>query len=153
MTEDFLYYIYAILHDPNYRKRYGEFLKIDFPRIPLYEYEFFEKYKKIGKELAELHLMKNIKPNPRIIVGKDRKIEFVRYKNGKAYITDNTYFEIPQEVWEYKIGGYNVLEKYLKYRKGRELTLDEIEHISRMVEIIKRTLKLTEVLEKISPLK
>ncbi len=56
--EDFLYYAYAVLHDPKYRERYAEFLKIDFPRIPLYDKETFDKYKQIGKELVELHLMK-----------------------------------------------------------------------------------------------
>jgi predicted helicase len=86
--EDFLYYIYAILHDPKYREKYKEFLKIEFPRIPLYDKETFEKYKEIGKKLVELHLMKNI-PTPEIgkyVIGKNRVIESVKYDKKKKGI-------------------------------------------------------------------
>jgi predicted helicase len=152
--EDFLYYAYAVLHDPKYRKRYAEFLKIDFPRIPLYDKETFDKYKQIGKELVELHLMKKEIPIDLAgkIKGESLKVEKVKYDNKGVWINNKTILlGIPEDVWNYKVGGYQVIEKYLKSRKGRELSLDELEHIYRVVEIIKRTIELVKELEKINP--
>ncbi|MBO8174167.1 MAG: N-6 DNA methylase [Thermococcus sp.] len=154
--EDFLYYAYAVLHDPKYRKRYAEFLKIDFPRIPLYDKKTFEKYKKIGKELVELHLMKRSIPVDigDKIEGDNLEVEKVKYDKKKqgVWINKTTILlEIPEEVWNYTIGGYRVIEKYLKGRKGRTLTIDELEHIYKVVEIIKRTIELVKELEKIEP--
>jgi predicted helicase len=154
--EDFLYYAYAVLHDPKYRERYAEFLKIDFPRIPLYDKETFDKYKQIGKELVELHLMRKDIPIDLAgkIKGESLKVEKVKYdaKLKGVRINDKTILlGIPEVVWNYKIGGYQVIEKYLKGRKGRELSLDELEHMYRVVEIIKRTIKLVKVLEGINP--
>ncbi|NJE09231.1 N-6 DNA methylase [Thermococcus sp. M39] len=154
--EDFLYYVYAVLHDPKYRERYAEFLKFDFPRIPLYDKETFEKYKRIGKELVELHLMKrdiqvDIGDN---IEGDNLGVEKVKYDKKKqgVWINKTTILlGIPEEVWNYTIGGYRVIEKYLKGRKGRTLTIDELEHIYRVVEIIKRTIELVDELERIEP--
>ncbi len=150
--EDFLYYIYAILHDSKYREKYKEFLKIDFPRIPLYDKETFEKYKEIGKKLVELHLMKNI-PTPDIdIEGENLKVENVKYdkkKKGVKINKETILLGIDEDVWEFKIGGYKVIEKYLKGRKGRKLTLSELEHIYKIVYIIKETIKLMKELEKI----
>jgi len=154
--EDFLYYTYAVLHDPKYRKRYAEFLKIDFPRVPLYDKETFDKYKQIGKELVELHLMKkdiSIDLAGKV-KGENLRVEKVKYDaklEGVRINNKTILFGIPEDVWNYKIGGYQVIEKYLKSRKGRELSLDELEHIYRVVEIIKRTIELVKVLEGINP--
>ncbi|ADC69680.1 N-6 DNA methylase [Methanocaldococcus sp. FS406-22] len=152
--EDFLYYIYAILHDPKYREKYKEFLKIDFPRIPLYDKETFEKYKEIGKKLVELHLMKNIPTQDIDIEGNNLKVESVKYdkkKKGVKINKETILLGIDENVWEFKIGGYKVIEKYLKGRKGRKLTIDELEHIYKVVYIIKETIKLMRELEKIEP--
>jgi predicted helicase len=143
-----------VLHDPKYRKRYAEFLKIDFPRIPLYDKETFDKYKQIGKELVELHLMKKEIPIDLAgkIKGESLKVEKVKYDNKGVWINNKTILlGIPEDVWNYKVGGYQVIEKYIKSRKGRELSLDELEHIYRVVEIIKRTIELVKELEKINP--
>lgn len=151
--EDFLYYAYAVLHDPKYRKRYAEFLKFDFPRIPLYNKETFEKYKKIGEELVKLHLMKVDFPIEPKLVGDNLAIEKVKY-DGKDCVAINKTTKlcgIPPEVWEYTIGGYRVIEKYLKGRKGRKLSLEELEHVYKVVEILKRTIELVKELEKIEP--
>ncbi|ACV24186.1 type ISP restriction/modification enzyme [Methanocaldococcus fervens] len=150
--EDFLYYIYAILHDPKYREKYKEFLKIDFPRIPLYDKETFEKYKEIGKKLVELHLMKNIPTIDPDIDGDNLKVESVKYdkkKKGVKINKETILLGIDEDVWEFKIGGYKVIEKYLKGRKGKKLTIDELEHICKVVYIIKETIKLMKELEKI----
>ena len=151
--EDFLYYAYAVLHDPKYRKRYAEFLKFDFPRIPLYDKETFEKYRKIGEELVRLHLMKVDFPIEPKLVGDNLTVEKVKY-DGKDCVAINKTTKlcgIPPEVWNYTIGGYRVIEKYLKGRKGRKLSLDELEHIYRVVEILKRTIELVKELETIEP--
>ena len=151
--EDFLYYAYAVLHDPKYRKRYAEFLKFDFPRIPLYDRETFEKYREIGEKLVKLHLMNVDFPVDPDLVGEDRIVEKVKY-DGRDCVSINKTTKlcaIPPEVWEYTIGGYRVIEKYLKGRKGRKLSLDELEHIYRVVEILKRTIELVKELEAIEP--
>ncbi|WP_297521672.1 type ISP restriction/modification enzyme [Thermococcus sp.] len=151
--EDFLYYAYAVLHDPKYRKRYAEFLKFDFPRIPLYDRETFEKYRKIGEELVKLHLMKVDFPVEPKLVGDDLTVERVKY-DGKDCVAINKTTKlcgILPEVWEYTIGGYRVIEKYLKGRKGRKLSLDELEHIYRVIEILMRTIELVRELEAIEP--
>ena len=151
--EDFLYYAYAVLHDPKYRKRYAEFLKFDFPRIPLYDRETFEKYREIGEELVKLHLMKVDFPVEPKLVDDDLTVERVKY-DGKDCVAINKTTKlcgIPPEVWEYTIGGYRVIEKYLKGRKGRKLSLDELEHIYRVIEILRRTIELVRELEAIEP--
>jgi len=151
--EDFLYYAYAVLHDPKYRKRYTEFLKFDFPRIPLYDKETFEKYRRIGEELLKLHLMKVDFPIEPKLVGDGLTVEKVKY-DGKDCVAINKTTKlcgIPPAVWDYTIGGYRVIEKYLKGRKGRKLSLEEIEHIYKVVEILKRTIELVKELEEIEP--
>lgn len=58
--EDILAYIYAVLHSPSYRERYKEFLKVDFPRIPLPKTaKEFNRLTAIGQQLIDLHLMNN----------------------------------------------------------------------------------------------
>ena len=77
------------------------------------------------------------------------KVEKVRYdeKTKRVYFNKEQYFEgISKEVWEYKIGSYQPMEKYLKDRKGRELTLEEIEHYMKIANAIKKTIELCKVL-------
>jgi hypothetical protein len=100
--------------------------------------------------------MKNI-PTPEIgkyVIGKNRVIESVKYdkkKKGVKINKETILLGIDEDVWEFKIGGYKVIEKYLKGRKGRKLTIDELEHIYKVVYIIKETIKLMKELEKIEP--
>ena len=59
-SKEVFYYIYAILYSNEYRKKYNEFLKIDFPKIPFTsDYSLFQKLAKLGEELANLHLLKS----------------------------------------------------------------------------------------------
>jgi len=148
-SEEIFYYIYAVLYSPSYRKRYEEFLKIDFPRIPLpSDVEKFKKLSELGKELVELHLLKHPLPD-KTDVGFPKegmnKVGKVRYdeKTKRVYFNKEQYFEgISKEVWEYKIGSCQPMEKYLKDRKGRELTLEEIEHYMKVANAIKKTIEL-----------
>lgn len=145
--EDIFYYIYAVLYSPIYRQRYEEFLKIDFPRIPLpTDYEAFKTLSGLGKELVELHLLKHLalqKTEIGFPEGGSNSVERVRYDEAtqRVYINKEQCFEdISKEVWEYRIGAYQVMEKYLKDRKGRKLSLDEINHYMKVAKAIGLTI-------------
>jgi len=142
-------YIYAVLYSHIYRKRYQEFLKIDFPRIPLPpNREIFEELSNLGKELVDLHLLKHSHLNETEIgfpEAGSNTVEKLYYTgdNQRVYINKNQYFEgITKEVWEYRIGAYQVMEKYLKDRKGRKLSLNEINHYMKMAKAIRLTIEL-----------
>jgi len=135
--EDIFYYIYAVLHSPTYRERYAEFLKIDFPRIPLpSDYEHYDKLADFGKELVEYHLMKkkswgNITQHGE---AEDTTVGKVQYDDNKQEIILDVkkklkeqvrIGKVPKDIWEFHIGGYQVLHKWLKDRKGRKILLDD----------------------------
>ncbi|KAF5431907.1 putative helicase [Candidatus Methanophagaceae archaeon] len=154
--EEIFYYIYAVLYSPTYRKRYEEFLKIDFPRVPLpLDLEKFKNLSALGKELVELHLLRHPSLSETEIgfpVSGLNTVEKVRYEeeNRRVYFNKEQYFEgISKAVWEYQIGAYQVMAKYLKDRKGRELSLEEIEHYMRVAKAIERTIEVQEKVEKV----
>lgn len=133
--EEILGYIYAVLHAPTYRMKYAEFLRIGFPRIPFPESaEHFDALSALGWALVQAHLLKKL---PHLSLadfkGKgDRTVEKPRYSEVEAAVfinADQCFKPVPKEVWEFHIGGYQVIDKYLKSRKGRTLTLDEINHV------------------------
>jgi predicted helicase len=126
--EQILYYCYAVLYSNVYREKYAEFLKIDFPRIPFTsDYNLFLQLAEQGEELAQLHLLKSKilnRPGARYLgTGADTIEKPVYDEQWKCVrINETKYFEgISKEVWEYHIGGYQVMEKYLKDRKGRQM--------------------------------
>ncbi|MEA2074979.1 MAG: type ISP restriction/modification enzyme [Euryarchaeota archaeon] len=152
--EDIFYYIYAVLYSPTYRKRYEEFLKIDFPRVPIpTDYDKFKNLSELGKELVELHLLKHPSLSETEIgfpVSGSNTVEKVRYdeENRRVYFNKEQYFDgISKEVWEYRIGAYQVLAKYLKDRKKRELTWEEIEHYMNVAKAIERTMEVQRVID------
>lgn len=141
--EEILGYIYSVLHSPMYRQDFNEFLKIDFPRIPFVEdYEKFKKLSEIGKELVNLHLMKiRLPTHVKFDVQGSNIVKSVKYKDNKIYINKEQFFEgASKEVWNFYIGGYQVLNKWLKSRKNRKLSSNEIEHFLQVIEIIKKTI-------------
>ena len=119
-SEEILGYIYAVLHAPTYRARYAEFLRIDFPRIPFPESaEDFETLSHLGWALVEAHLLRNLpRRNLAAYHGKgDHAVEFVRYSEAAQSIAINEtqrFAPVPKPVWDFHIGGYQVLDKYLK---------------------------------------
>lgn len=141
-----LCYIYAVLYDPLYREKYGEFLKIDFPKIPAPNSpEEFQLMVYQGNRLIQLHTMQNKDYEEGCyqvtFSGDDLGIEKAIFKNGRIWINKTSYFEgIDIEVWTLYIGGYQPLQKWLKDRKNREITGDEIEHYKAMVAVLKSTL-------------
>ena len=155
--EDILYYIYGVFYSNIYRETYAEFLKIDFPRVPFTaDYNLFKKMGKFGKELADLHLLKSSALDPPVAKchgsGDNDSIEKINYKEDekRIYINKDKYFEgIAPEVWNYHIGGYQVLHKYLKDRKGR--IMDNAPYYCRIVTALSKTLKIQEKIDEIYP--
>jgi len=150
--EEIFYYIYAVLYSPTYRKRYEEFLRYDFPRIPFVDdFEKFKKLAELGKELVELHLMKRqLVPKVKFDIQGSNVVENVKYKNGKVWINKTQYFDgIPEDIWNFYIGGYKVLEKWLKSRKGRKLSGEDIMHFLQIVEIIRETIRIMNEIDEI----
>jgi len=155
--EEILYYIYSIFYSNIYRKTYAEFLKIDFPRVPFTsDYDLFIEMGKFGKELANLHLLKSSELDSPIAKyqgsGDNDRIEKVIYKEDeqRIYINKEKYFEgVTPEVWNYHIGGYQVLHKYLKDRKGR--MMEDAPCYCRIVTALYKTIEIQKQIDKIYP--
>jgi predicted helicase len=144
---DLLDYIYAVLYSNNYRTKYREFLKIDFPRVPYPEnVEQFYKLVSIGSLLRNLHLMEDVSPIMGMAdfpVPGTSEIEKINYKAEKVFINKRQYFEnVPQEAWNYYIGGYQPAQKWLKDRRGRVLSFEDIEHYQKIIAVLNMTIEL-----------
>lgn len=151
MPEDTLAYIYAVLYGPSYRTRYADFLKRDFPRVPLTgNRTLFDALVEVGRELIALHTMQTTLPRiTRYDVAGSNEVVKVRWApaaddaTGRVYINAEQYFDgVPQGVWETHIGGYRVAEKWLKDRKGRQLSYDDLTHYQCVIAALSRTLQL-----------
>jgi predicted helicase len=147
--EDVFNYAYAVFHSPTYRTRYAEFLKTDFPRLPLTsDKNLFKALAAKGAELVSLHLMESPTLNKLITVYPVtglNVVEKVHYDDNKqrVYINETQYFEgVPPEVWDFHIGGYQVCQKWLKDRKGRVLTYDDLTHYQKVIVVLKETIRL-----------
>ena len=154
--EDIFDYIYGVLHSPTYRTKYKEFLKVDFPRIPYpTSAEEFEHFRLHGNRLRELHLMHNVPESPvtfpypgtmqveQISVEKHPSLQGGDGGRLNIYINDTQCFEgVPTAAFEMYIGGYQPAQKWLKDRKGRTLTFDDIEHYRRIIAILIETDKI-----------
>ena len=147
-SEDVFRYIYAVLHSPEYRRRYADFLKSDFPRVPITgKLALFTALVEQGERLTSLHLMESegddLPSYPRS--GSDR-VDGVQYTPpkgdvpGRVLINAAQYFEgVAPETWEFTIGGYRPAEKWLKDRKNRELSYDDIVHYRRICGALAET--------------
>lgn len=164
---DLLDYIYAVLHTPGYRERYAGFLKTDFPRVPYPESaERFQMLADKGRTLRELHLLRSplLRTElPSYPIDGDHMVSRKLTKTspgfvpdgkgsptGKVYINDTQYFEgVPRTAWEHYIGGYQPAQKWLKDRRGRSLTFEEIGHYRRIVSALVHTGRVTGELEEV----
>jgi predicted helicase len=142
--EDILDYIYGVLHWPAYREKYKEFLKIDFPRVPYPKnQEEFEKFRTVGEKLRNLHLM--IDPALDTLITTypvicDDMVEKIKYEDNRVYINDTQYFGgIPLAAWEFHVGGYQPAQKWLKDRKGRTLSSEDITHYQKIIKVLTET--------------
>jgi predicted helicase len=149
--EDIFGYIYSILYSSIYRDKYLELLKIDYPRIPFFDDEkLFKKIAELGWELVQHHLMKIQYPHNKITFPKAdndiiEEVKFVDNEDSnknRIYINKTQYFDnVPPDVWEFHIGGYQVLDKRLKARKNRKLTYQEQETFVKICNIIEFTIE------------
>ena len=152
--EDVFNYAYAVFHSQSYRDRYIEFLKLDFPRVQItWQSDLFKKLCKFGNKLVELHTLREAgdvdisfdipgsnQVEQAIYISKEQEDKAKGIRRGQVYINAEQYFEdISPAVWQMRIGGYQVCEKWLKDRKGRTLTHDDIEHYQRTVSALAET--------------
>jgi predicted helicase len=158
--EDIFHYIYAIFHSPTYRSRYAGFLKMDFPRVPLTSsLPLFRALCALGKELVAFHLLEAPKVSQFITsypISGDNRVEkgCPRYVEGqgRVFINPAQYFEgVPPQVWQFHIGGYQVLEKWLKDRRGRQLTYADLTHYQKVVVALAETIRLMAEVDKAIP--
>ena len=144
---DILDYIYAVLHSPNYRRKFKEFTKIDFPKVPYPKNkETFWQFVKLGSEMRQIHLLESPTVEQYITqypMDGDNVVRKPKYKDGKVYINDTQYFDsVPQTTWEFYIGGYQPAQKWLKARKDRTLEFDDILHFQKIIVALSETNRL-----------
>ena len=158
--EAIFYYIYAIFHSPTYRTRYAEFLKIDFPRVPLTSDDrLFRKLGKYGEELVALHLMKSSKLDQHLTQIIDKGGEFVvdaghpKYSDGQVIINKkgDRFTGVPKSVWEFYVGGYQVCHKWLKDRKGRQLSPEDLNHYQKIIVALSETMQIMKAIDAAIP--
>jgi predicted helicase len=155
---DLLDYIYAVLHSPAYRKKYREFLKIDFPRVPYPASAIeFRRLASLGSELRRIHLMEHPDLSDLITrypVSGSNTVEKTRWEpdadgtTGRVWINDTQYFEgVPAVAWEFYIGGYQPAQKWLKDRRGHTLSFDDIRYYQRIIKALAMTEDITEKID------
>jgi len=149
--EDLLAYIYAVFHSPTYRSRYAEFLKMDFPRVPMpKDRKQFNDVGWVGGRLVELHLMESAEledelRQPRFLGEGEMEVArgYPQYAGGRVYINPKQYFEgVSEDVWRFMIGGYQVCEKWLKDRRERRLSFDDVLHYKKICAALAETIRL-----------
>ena len=137
-------YIYAVLHCPDYREKYDQLLRSGYPRIPFPDSpKMFSIVSQQGELLRRLHLMEDsaIGKTPYPFEGDGKTtIEKPRHVDGCVWINATQYFaRIPTVAWEFRIGGYQPAQKWLKDRKGRTLGWGDIRHYQKIIKILSET--------------
>ena len=171
---DILDYIYAVLHSPSYREKYKEFLKIDFPRVPYPEtLPKFQTLTKLGSELRQIHLLEsevvekfitqypedgdNVVVKPRFEKNNSPLTPLPKFETlakvnevGNVFINETQYFaNVPEVAWNFYIGGYQPAQKWLKDRKDRELSYEDIRHYQKIIVALTETDRLMKEIDEI----
>ncbi len=157
------HYVYAVLHAPAYRTKYAEFLRMDFPRVPFTaDAKLFRKLAARGEKLVALHLLQSPQLDPPACqfegkgdgsIRSDRKAG-LRYDadTKRVWINATQHFApVPEEIWSYRVGGYQVCEKWLKDRRDHRLDLDGIRTYCRIVTALARTLEIQQEIDGLYP--
>jgi hypothetical protein len=164
------HYIYAVLHSRSYRRRYDEELKSGFARIPVTRVgPLFRQLAECGADLVALHLLEDRYPfaswnkhqsrsrppfgnsQPKLCGrGLTSVVRgFPRLDGSRVFINDSRWFEpVPEEVWSFCIGGYQVCEKWLKDRRESDLSDEDVDHYRRIAAAIQRTIETMDQIEK-----
>ncbi|BEJ56547.1 type ISP restriction/modification enzyme [Campylobacter jejuni] len=156
--QNILGYIYAVLFHKIYREKYFDFLKIDFPKIPFTkDKNTFKNLSKLGLKLVNLHLLKNDELDFNVgealfkdIKNKNFKIQKIKYNKDvkELFINESLYFnKVSPEIYEFKIGGYTVLDKYLKSHKEEDI---DHKHFTLIIQTLDETLKIQDEISKIN---
>ena len=154
-SENIFNYIYGIFHSNCYRERYGDLLKEDFPRLPLPKsMKLFLALSALGADLALLHLMESSKLDKHLSVfhGNSREVDKIDYLDHVVWIDKkhtSGFRSVPEVVWNFYFGGYRVCEKWLKDRKGRTLSNQDIEHYQRIIVALNETILLMSEVDKL----
>jgi hypothetical protein len=161
--EEIFHYVYAVLYAPAYRGKYAEFLRMDFPRVPFTaDAGLFQKLAALGARLTAMHLLKSAELDPPTCrfegegesrIAKGRKVG-LHYEPGeqRVYINPTQYFApVPEAVWTYQVGGYQVCEKWLNDRQERRLEVDDIRTYCRIVTALKLTLGIQQEINALYP--
>ena len=143
-------YVYTILHSPTYRIRYSEFLKNDFPRVPIPNtLDLFNDLIPLGTELVAIHLMESPKINKTITkylgTTPSGEVEKISYSDNTVWIDKAQtigFRGVPENVWNFHIGGYQVCDKWLKDRKGLQLSTEDITHYQKIVVALNETIRI-----------
>jgi hypothetical protein len=164
---ELLDYIYVVLHSPIYREKYKEFLKIDFPRVPYpKDQDTFWQLVQLGSELRRLHLLESAEINNFITeyprTGNNEVTKSMTTKSpgwiaseveatiGDVWINNDQYFSgVPLTAWEFHVGGYQPAQKWLKDRKGRELSFNDIMHYQKIIVALTETDRLMKEVDKV----
>lgn len=161
--EAVFHYIYAVLHAPTYREKYAAFLRMDFPRVPFpADADRFNALAGLGRRLTDLHLLASPELDPPSCrfdgAGDDRvekgKKDGLRYAPDQARVYINarqSFGPVPEAVWNFKVGGYQVCEKWLKDRRDRRLELDDIRAYCRIVTALGLTIDIQQEIDGIYP--
>lgn len=164
--EDIFHYAYAVFHSPGYRSRYAEFLKTDFPRLPLTgNLGLFRTLAQLGSELVALHLMESPTLNHFVTTytgPKNPEVGRVGWSDDTVWLDAPAtkkgqparpgtigFCGVPGEVWNFHIGGYQVCEKWLKDRKGLTLSKDDIAHYQKIVVALCETIRLMKEIDEV----
>jgi predicted helicase len=175
--EHILFYIYAILFSNRYRQKYNEFLRFDFPRIPFTgDFHTFQKMCQLGERLVEFHRLASPQLNVtefRFEVSGSNMVEKIRFVTasvpsppsgggdagaesspppGEVFINDSQFFSnIPEEVWGYHLNGYQILPKWLKLRKNRSLSHEDIRHFIKITRAVQLTIRCQKEIDELFP--
>jgi predicted helicase len=154
--EDVFHYIYAVLSGPGFRARYAEFLKIDFPRIPLPgSPDLFFSLSRLGRDLVDIHLLKSpnlTKPITEFIGGRQPEVEKISWSRDTVWVDKAQivgFKGVREDVWSFRVGGYQVCEKWLKDRKGRTLSRKEIEHYQKIIVALAETIRIMKRIDEV----
>jgi len=151
---DILDYIYSVLYSTNYRNKYKDFLKKEFPRIPYPKnIEIFWQLVRLGAELRQIHLLESPVVDKFITqypIEGDNIITKLKRQNNKVYINKTQYFDnVPEIAWQFYIGGYQPAQKWLKDRKEKELSYEDIRHYQKIIVALTETDRLMKEIDKI----
>ncbi len=180
-VHDVFNYVYGIVHSRAYRLRYAEFLRSDYAHIPFTgDLDTFRQVCQLGKRLVRLHLLDDSNlnvGNPSFPVvgtgevapgfpkwraaGEAASDGLPTAEEDRLYINrdgssdgaSGQYFEpVAQEVWEFTVGGHQVLDKWLKARRGDRLGFDAVRRFARIVNALRQTLDVQADIEELLPL-